>query len=238
MNKLLNYIVNGRGFGAIIILSLSVLLSAYNSIKIRNITINLIPYFQIIADDILPVKIENGKITQPKDLKKSFPLYSGEKIGDLAFTIDTSVDNLDTNNLKAGLYLTKDKFYAVNAFTGNIKSFEFNGDIYLEKKDYTQTLNSNLKWFIIFIAIVFILKYFITYSIITLCCAYLTKTFTKLDDNQLNFKISLRLSSICVSSIILLSFMLSLIGIHLHTYIIFILIATSQYLLVKHIKQS
>ena len=235
MNKILNYISNGKGIGSIIILLISTLLSLYIALISRSFVSQSIPYIQIVANEILPIKMTNGIITTPYNTKKVYPISSDDKIGEYSFTIDTTTDTLDTTNLKSGLYLTRTHFYSINNYKGEIKSTKLQGDFTLEKKDYTETLKGYVKWFVIAIFLISLIAYFISYLLLNIFYAYCTIIAAKIYNKELNFDKKMRLSIVALSAVVFFSFILKFAGINMHWLIFILLVIGLQIILAKKI---
>lgn len=233
MDKILNYIAKGKGVGAIIILLVCTIFSSFIAINIRNIANMSVPYIQTVADEILPLKIENGIITTPSDTKKVFPVFIDDYEAQYSFIIDTTTDTLNTSNLDNGIYLTRTHIYAVDNAQGKIESKKLQGSFELEKKDYTDTLKSGIKWVVITITIISIFSFFVIYFILNLFYAYCASIAEKIANKTLNFDAKMRLSAICLSFMLLVSFALSFININIAWYIFLILVICMQIILVK-----
>ncbi len=233
INKISNYIVKGKGIGALLILAVSVLWSASITLQVRSMSLTVIPDIQLIANEILPLKMENGVITTPKDIKKVYPVYSDDKHGDYHFTIDTSVDTLNTADLKSGIYLTRSNIYNVDNKYGEIRSMKLKGDIYLEKKDYIPYLQSKAKLAVMILAAVMTAFLFIYYFILNLFYTFITYITLKISGKKLNFDAKMRLSSICLSLVWLLSFIDGYVGIYINWFIFMVLVVILQIIIAK-----
>ena len=71
MKKLINYVLNGEGLGAKYLLVLALVVSIIVSIMLRIGGSEAIPYAQSIADQMLPVKVQNGRVITPADTLKN-----------------------------------------------------------------------------------------------------------------------------------------------------------------------
>lgn len=65
MNKILNYISSGTGFGIKFILVITVIASITTTLNLRDKAQIAIPYAQQTADKLLPITISNNVITDP-----------------------------------------------------------------------------------------------------------------------------------------------------------------------------
>ncbi|MDE7390327.1 MAG: hypothetical protein K2M82_05230, partial [Lachnospiraceae bacterium] len=115
MKKITDYIINGRGFGILPLLLFTLIVTIIFSIKLKNIGDSAVPYAQQVADQILPIKIEHGRVITPNDIKQTFKIKISEDMPEvqIPFVIDTTVDTLNPTKLKEGIYLTKTAFYTV-----------------------------------------------------------------------------------------------------------------------------
>ena len=233
INKISNYVARGKGIGALLILTISILYGVYAALQFRTLSTHLIPYIQMAANELLPIKMENGIITTPKDTKKVYPIYSDDKLGDYSFTIDTSVDTLDLSNLKTGIYLTRSNFYSVDNNNGEIRHVKLKGNLSLEKKNYTTLLLSQIKWVVIFIALSATLCFFIVYFILNLFYTFLSKFALMINEKKLNYDAKMRLSAVCLSLVSLLSFIISFANISINWFIFMVLVVILQIIIAK-----
>jgi len=233
MNKVLNYISGGKGVGAVLIMLVSALISVYFSVVTRTAVIDSIPYIQIIADEVLPIEMVNGTITQPYNTKKVYPIYSDEKTGDVNFTIDTNIDSMDTTGLNSGLYLTRSYFYTVDNTKGEIKSTKLKGDIKLDKKDYTKFLQNNVKWLVLSVFVLMWLAYFVVYFLVTMFYAFCAVIAEKTSKKSLDFDKKMRLSAVCFILVLAVSFALSFINVNISGLIFLLLVILMQNILIR-----
>ena len=177
--------------------------------------------------------MENGVIVTPKDTKKVYPIYSDEKIGDYSFTIDTSVDTLDMSDLKSGIYLTRSNFYSVNNNNGEMRHVKLKGNLSLEKKNYIPYLQSKAKLGVMIIAAVMIAFLFIYYFILNLFYTFIASIIFKISEKNANFDSKMRLSAVCLSLILLLSFLGKLVNISINWFAFMVLVIILQIVFVK-----
>ena len=235
MNKITDYISKGKGVGAIIILFVCVIYSAIISLNIRSVANMVIPYIQIAADEILPLKIEKGTITAPENFKKSFPIFIDSDETQYSFVVDTTVDTLDPTKLEDGLYVTRTNFYAIDNANGKIESKKLEGDFYLEKKDYTETLKTGVKWIVICITVLFLIIFFIGLFIANLFYTFCASIAEKIAGTNLHFDGKMRLSAVCLSIMLLVSSLLSLVNISIPALIFIASVVCLQVLFLKQI---
>lgn len=233
MNRILNYIARGKGVGAIIILLVCTIFSSVIGISIRNLAHVSVPYVQMIADEVLPLKMENGTITTPKNFKKDFPVFIDDDDVQYSFVIDTTTDSLDVSKLDNGIYITRTQMYAVDNAQGKIESQKLKGTFNLEKKDYTDILKAGIKWIVIITIITAIICFFIMYFILNIFYAFCASIAEKVANTTLTFDTKMRLSAICLSFMLFVSFALGFIGINISWYIFLASVICMQILIVK-----
>lgn len=112
MEKIINYISRGQGLGIKFLLLFSLIVAVFYAVGTKFAGDQFfVPAAQKAADAFLPIRIENGIVTEPENTVKNYTFVLGEgKVPDAEsfnLTMDTTVDSLDTSGLKEGLYLTK-----------------------------------------------------------------------------------------------------------------------------------
>lgn len=193
MNKILNYIQNGRGLGVKVLLILTLIISVYVSVIVKTGGTDLIPYAQQIADQILPVKVENGVIVNPVDTVRTATL--GDSGFRLPFVLDTTTDTLDTSKLSQGVYISRTTLYTVNNNEVRIKKLQ--GSFELPQQDYTDFFNSVLNWIAVISFIIVMVFGFLSYFITCLIYSWCAILVAKLTKNSYSFDQRMRLSVVC-----------------------------------------
>ena len=197
MNKIVNYITNGSGLGVKYLLIFSLVMSLFAGIFIRISGAEMIPYAQSVADQLLPIKIENGIVVEPFDTVKTAYLRIGdEETMVFPFTINTTTDALDPSHLRPGLYLTRTTLYAVNQNDTRIIKVQDNA--YLPKADYTDVFKSLLNWVAFFSALICIFLLFLLYFILALFYSVCAIAVAAIASKKLDFDLRMRISSLCI----------------------------------------
>lgn len=220
MQKIFNYIIKGQGLGIKYILLASVIISFIFSIFIRINGADLVPYANDVINQMLPLKIENGVVVEPKNTIRVAHLNSGDVSIPLPIVLDTTIDTLDTTKVEKGFYLTRTAFYVVN--DDEIRMHTLDEDVDLVQDDYRDDIKSILTWtavslFFIGFAFIFV-SYFIAAIFYALCALLLELIFRK----KYNFDVRMRLSVICFLTIYILYFLLSLAGLESGKLVFFI----------------
>lgn len=220
MQKIFNYIIKGQGLGIKYIMLASVIISFIFSLFVRINGAELVPYANDIVNQMLPLKIENGVVVEPKNTIRVAHLNSGEVSVPLPIVLDTTIDTLNTTQAERGFYLTRTAFYVVN--DNEVRMHPLDEDVDLVQDDYTNDIKSVLTWTAVslfFIGVLFIfVSYFIAAIFYALCAQLLEFFFHK----KYNFDIRMRLSVICFLAIYILYFLLSLCGVESGKLVFFI----------------
>ena len=111
MEKIINYIKNGKGLGLLFLLAGSVLITIMYMFVAKEMIKNFEPKVMLIANDFLPLTVNEQKITSPLDTYKRIEinLSDDEQSKDLfPVVLDTKNKNQDLKNEKIGLFITQD----------------------------------------------------------------------------------------------------------------------------------
>lgn len=228
MKKLINYVLNGEGLGAKYLLVLALVVSIIVSIMLRIGGSEAIPYAQSIADQMLPVKVQNGRVVTPADTLKIASLQIDGASDPIALpvVIDTRTDTLDTSQLKDGIYLTRTTLYTVNR--NQVKLVRLEGSFELPRADYRETFKSLLNWFTVIFAVAAIAFLFVFYFLLTLFYALFAKFIGSLASRPLNFDQRMRLSSLALIAAYIIFYPLGWFNILNNTLIFFIVVIGLQ----------
>lgn len=152
MEKIINYISRGQGLGIKFLLLFSLIVAVFYAVGTKFAGDQFfVPAAQKAADAFLPIRIENGIVTEPENTVKNYTFVLGEgKVPDAEsfnLTMDTTVDSLDTSGLKEGLYLTKRALYVVQRTQTRV--YELEDSSYFPQGDYTDTFHSVVNWAVV-----------------------------------------------------------------------------------------
>lgn len=199
MKKILNYISNGQGLGIKYLLLLSAIVSIFSAVVFKiSGDDTLVPNAQKVADEFLPIRIENGVIVEPENTVKSYNIVMGEdsKGVEQSFNVvlDTTTDTIDTAGLPQGMYISRKAVYVVEK--GTVRTTNLEDSTYLEKKDYTDTLQTAVTIGCILLAIIGFIVLFVYYLLLTLFyanCSYIVSSIFK---KNFEFDLRMRLSAL------------------------------------------
>ncbi len=233
MNRLLNYITHGRGIGAFLIFVLAFVVTLYFCINAKIMLTASIPHIQAAADEILPIVIKNGKIVTPQNTVKEINLFGKDATSTLPFVIDTTQDTLNADSLNDGIYLSRTHMYFINH--NETRTVKLTDTLDLPRADYTASMQTAIKWFVVFSAISGTLFLFILYYIIVIFYAFCGNLISIMLKKQTSFDFKLRLNSILFIVVYGFSFMVEKLGGNLNLLVFFIIMIGLQLYAIKKI---
>lgn len=196
MQKIFNYILKGQGLGIKYLLVFSLVISIALAIFIKIEGTTLVPYAQSIADQMLPIKIENGVIVEPIDTLKVAQLKIDDSAAvSIPLILDTRIkiiNSEDLNQLKDGLYITQTTVYSINK--GQIKIQPLAGTFDIPQGDYTDFFKKALTYTSIFIGISAIFFLFIFYFIASMFYALCAQLIGAICGKKYNFDQRMRIA--------------------------------------------
>lgn len=198
MQKILNYIINGQGLGLKFLILLAFVMSLFLAVMLKVKGADFVPYAQQVADQMLPIKIENGVVTKPYNTFKQANITFNNYVKPISIPmfIDTRVDNLDTSDVKEGVYLTRTAFYTVKK--NDVRIMQLSGDNEILKADYTDTFNSFLTWCAVIFGVMALCGLFMMYFVLALFYSLCAKIIIWLTSHKLDFDQRMRLSSLTI----------------------------------------
>ncbi len=239
MEKLLNYIKNGRGVGIKWLLLFSLIITIFLTINLKLVgDETFVPTAQKIADEFLPIKIENGIITDPVDTIKTYTILVGDENNNpqqIDIIMDTALDTLDMSKIKNGIFITKNALYTIA--NNQIEIYKFEDSIYLPKDDYTEFFSSILNWSIAFLFVFGFIGLFIFYLLATLFYAGCSYAVSLLLKKKFEFNLRMRLSMFSFIVTYTVFIFLSLFGFS-SWLIFFIAVIALEGLILKEISEN
>ena len=161
-----NYIKNKSGFGIYFLLFISATASVIFSLYLRYTMQQTIPYTQEVADQILPIKIEQNKILYPANTIQNINLFSDYPEINFQIGVDTTSDTINTEYLQPGIYLTKSALYTI--INGQTKISKLQDTLYLPKGDYSHEFNRIINYICLFIFLISFILLLIILSVSSL----------------------------------------------------------------------
>lgn len=212
MTKILDYIAKGQGLGVKILLIFSLVVALIFGIYVKTEGQDLIPYAQQVADQMLPLKIENGVVVEPADTVRtaSIRFDDSEQTFALPFVINTTTDTLNTASLAEGIYLTRSNLYSVQGSQARIIKLEGNFD--LPRGDYTPQFRSILNWTALIIGLMAVFFCFVLYFLLSIFYSFCASGLAYIANKKLDFDQRMRLAVICLTATYVLFFFLNLLG--------------------------
>ena len=219
MKNILNYIAKGKGYGLVFLLASSIVIATVYVFIFKNLCKEVEPSLFLVAEDILPITVKDGKIVEPENEYKDLDLKI-TPTESLKVVLDTREDVIK-NRDKYGFYISKDGLFV--SISGDMKKIELgDGVIDIEKfKSWYNTFIGAVGVYNSIIAIVasFIIALFKVLAIL-LCCM-VNKKIAK-DKILLSNEQIMRLSSIWVAGVeVLLLIFKVLLGVVLSEFFVF-----------------
>lgn len=231
MQKIANYITNGKGIGALLLLLFSVIVAFISAYSLHTSLPPIVPHIQQFADEFLPITIEKGKVIVPENTVKKH-IYD---LGGSPFEIvlDTKKEILE-ESAKPGIYLTNSYLYLVSDNEVRRKSLT---DVQLEKKDYTETMLGFISAVVWMTAIIGPFFNFVFFLIGVLFYAFCTGLSCALNKKTMNFKAKMRLNTILFMAIYALTIILHYAGLNISTLTFFLIMIALQIIIVKKLPE-
>lgn len=233
MKKISNYIANAQGLGIKFLLLYSLILGLIFALFIRIQGPQFIPYAQSLADQMLPIKIENGVVVEPVDTVKKARLSIGDKSLELPLVLDTTVDTLDASHLRDGVYMTRTAIYSVNR--NQVRINQLQGNIDLPRADYSDAFKTFLNWSAVLFLIFGTAGIFVFFFILSIFYAFCTGIMNYFMKKKFTFDLKMRSSVISLITTYILFFILDLIGVSSGWLGFFLIVMLMQYFLLRNI---
>ncbi|MBR1648591.1 MAG: DUF1189 family protein [Alphaproteobacteria bacterium] len=229
MNKFFNYVRCGQGYGikfiALFTLIWAVAVYALIAFYIKS---TALPDIRKAADELLPIRIEDGRITSPLNTIKYMPIRFVKS--EIPLVLDTTVDEINTSDLQSGIYISRTAVYTVTGKDIRISPFE--GSVELTANDYKQGLEKNI--FLGALAVLFCLAliFFAFTLVFTAIYALFAVMMAKIVARDLDYKSASRLSSVVFGGSLLICNFAGFF-IFLPSWVILCAIAALQFIIIK-----
>lgn len=213
MEKIANYIKNGKGLGLLFLLAASVLITLVIMLNVKDIYKAIHPQALLIAEDILPLTIQNHKVVAPTNAYKELNLSIGDtKTDNFSFPIvlDTRSESSEMPKAKQGLYIMTDALYMISP--AQIRRIEYKNDGVIDLAAFENLANSLSSTFFIIAAIGIISAFFLSALFKTWLAALIGLFGQKFITSNTKYDIGIlmRLCAVLTAGIEVLSFILSL----------------------------
>ncbi len=223
MTKILDYIKNANGIGAKYILIFSAVAALLLTFTFRTFQNNLPERLQNTADQLLPIKVENGTIVTPENTFKiaTLDLFDNAKSNEkLRIYLNTTVDSLDTRKLSQGIYITRKAIYTISPNQAKTNYLESSFEI--PAADYRPFFEKALNYTTIVVFILMVAILFLTYFLFCVFYSWCASIIAKFLKRKTDFDMRMRISVVTVLPLKLLSYLLNLVGLSFGGFTIFI----------------
>lgn len=239
MNKIVYYVLRGKGIGLMFLLASSVMIASIYLCMFKLACNDFKPAVMLVAEEVLPIKVEKGQIVEPSNVYKETGIKideDKEKKDEIKVVLDTREDVV-YDKFDNGIYITKDSFVA--AFNQSVKKVGLSDGVHDVEK-FKGWLDGYLVVLSVVLSIMIIVFSFVLSLIKSLVAMLLMKWVVKtkfegaLDKNQL-----MRLCAIVVAGFEILSVVLSLgLNIYISGFVFYLLILACIFIVAdKIIKQ-
>ena len=192
MKKMMNYLKNSNATGALLLLIFAALVAFHSAYSLNKILPKGVPYVQQFADEILPIKIENGKLVEPQNTVK---VYKHEFAGQpFSIVVDTTRDMLEEQQMENGIYLTRSYLYGING--KEIRRQTLTGNVNLPKQDYTPVMKMLINWLVWGVVLIAPFFNFACFLVAVLFYVFCTGFACVLNRVTLDFKTKMRLNTV------------------------------------------
>lgn len=215
MERIKNYIKNGKGLGFLFLLASAVIMTIFVMFVLKQTYNDMRPQIMSLADEMLPITVSDGKIVAPQDVYKRVDIKFGdneEQSEAFPVVLDTKSENAELPKAKMGLFIMKDVIYWV--MEDEVKRYPLR-DGEMTKPVLEEKLDIILGMFSLVSSLVLILILFVFALIEAAILAGLGGFFLKMNkaDNKFSFEMRMRLSAVIVAAIEIIGFVLSLFGV-------------------------
>jgi len=163
MEKILNYIKNGRGLGLLFLLAASLVATIMMMLAIKDGYAELKPEVSLVAEDFLPLTVKNGKIVDPVNIYKRVELdlsAAGGRKNVLPIVLDTREEKSVVPTEKQGIFIMRDMLYVVS--TNKIEKIAL-PDGTLDKDNFQEMADWVFGWLSAAVAIFMVFILFVVY---------------------------------------------------------------------------
>ena len=223
MKKVINYIKFGRGIGARWLALYALIGAIVFGILCKSLGDMATPALQNVADQLLPIKVENGVIVEPQNVIKTVK-FEIKDVEQFPVVLDTTVDNINTVNIPDGIYISKKAVYFVDRDKTTVKSFS--GSVELLKSDYTGLFKKMSIYGGLIMGVFAFIILFAVYLFLAAFYAIFAVMLAKFYDVFFNYSAAMRLSSLAYIATSLLMFILNWCGISTPTWLYFVAVVT------------
>lgn len=213
MEKIFFYIKQGRGRGFIFLLAAAVLMTLLLMFSVKQMYSAVQPQILMVADEILPITVQEGKVVSPENAYKRLEINFGEdeKSKELfPIVLDTRGENVHVPEEKQGLFILRDKVYVVTQ--GQIHRYDLKDGV-IDRAVFEKFLDYMVNSFSVVVSLFMIGIFFVMLLAKTLIVSGLCVAGEKVFHwSKSPFDSLLRLSSLLVAVVDVIAIGLSLLS--------------------------
>ena len=212
MERIKEYIMNGKGCGFKFVAILSLFMALLFANEVKNVGETLIPHFQAATDALFPIKIEDGVVVEPAEAVKSYNVNLDGEGTMLNIVVDTTIDSLNTADLPMGVYMTRKNIYV--AAPDKVTTYPLSGNAYFQSEDYRPTMLNAVVWMAIFGSVVMFFIYLLAYSLYVWLFSWTARLVAITFNRVVPREVEKRISMTCVVAGVLVALGLEYAGIY------------------------
>lgn len=211
MEKIFNYVKNGKGMGLLFLMATAVLVTLSFSLVFKDVYQKVKPEVLTVAGEFLPITVENGRIVSPADTYKKIDFDFGgtqNKKDVFPIVLDTRSETSAVPEAKQGLFIMSDMVYAVSANKINRIALQ---DGVLDQEKFAELLDIYSGYFSAVMVVIMVAMLFFGYLLkswlAALVCRLVLKAASMAD--AFSFSALMRLSSVLTAGVAVASLALN-----------------------------
>lgn len=198
MEKIFGYVKNGKGMGLLLLMAMAVLVTLLFSLDFKDMYQKVKPEVLTVAEEFLPITVENGRIVSPADTYKKIDFDFGETQNEknvFPIVLDTRSETSVVPEAKQGLFIMSDMVYAISASKINKITLQ---DGVFDKEKFSELMDVYSGYFSAVMVVIMVATLFFGYLLKSWLAALGCRLFLKVVsmDKMFSFNALMRLSSV------------------------------------------
>jgi hypothetical protein len=232
MEKIVNYIKNGKGIGFIFLLAVAVLITLIITIKFKEFSVPIREEIVTISKDFLPITVSEGKIISPTNtyIRKDIKLSKNDNEDSFPIVLDTRSETSSIPSEKYGIFIMTDQVYMVAK--NEIKKLNLN-DGTINQEVFEKKLNSFMGSIFFIFSILYIVILSLSYLLEVLIATGIGHLFIKYhkQTDKYTFSSLMRLNSLIVAG---LELIIGLSRMNVHLFIFMAIVIVIQLIFINN----
>lgn len=200
MEKIVNYIKNGKGCGFIFLLATAVLVTLIVTVRVKEFSVPVREEIINISRDFLPITVSDGKIVNPSNtyIRRDVKVGDEDNGNSFPVVLDTRSETSVVPSEKVGIFIMTDQVYMIAK--NEIKKISLE-DGTINQDTFNEMLDSFIGSVFFMVSILYIVILSFIYFLEALAASWIGSIFVKYwkKEDKYNFVSLMRLSSIIVA---------------------------------------